>query len=377
MARQKKAALQAVIADLAPYASLVPKLVIDFGNAQVKAIIGLVVIIFAHAMAEITEAEYLIAIKDLRNSEDRWDYFKFDGKFYVVGKSARRFDLRRQGRSKYDRSYMGPFIARVAIEWMRKVNDPNVVIATIKDEPITVFASHPPRDAEFSGHLSKGLKGEYVIEAADDLKIKFRIGTVNTFYESFGSYQFLRLNESDMLDGEVGLIDIGGGTCSVLRVGADGIIVPGSGDNTRTGINSVLDVLRGSIEHAYPDVFAKGHVDPVRLENSLRTGVYKAGGYGDLKVEELVKKALSPMLNDISDLYTTRLGGGLSIDTLVLTGGGTALTFKRVKALLNHRVTLPAVESPMSVDPDFTNIQISNARGTRLFLDALEAAGVG
>lgn len=377
MTRLKKSATVA-----APIATHVDKesvftLVVDFGNSGVKVIAGQIVIMFPHAMAEITEAEYLIEVKDLQRSEDRWDYFKFDGKFYVVGKSAVKHEIRRQGRSKYDRSYMGPFVARIAIEWMRLEANTETAIDALKYTPIVVYASHPPRDAEFAGHLSRSLKGEYAVESAGGLNVKFKISDVKTFYEAYGSYQFLLFSEPDLLVGEVGLIDIGGGTVGVMRVGADGIIIPGGSDNTRSGINQVLETLRKSIEHKYNDAFSDGHTEQRRLEEALRTGVYKAGGKGDLPVNDLVKLALRPMLNDIADLYMSRLSGGLSIDTLVMTGGGTAVSYKRVKEMLKHRATVPAIAAPTKAELDFSDIQFSNALGTRMYLDAVEAEGVG
>lgn len=355
----------------------IPKWIIDFGNAWLKAVVGLMQIMIPHAMAEITEAEYLVAMRDLENSDDRWDYFKFSGKHYVVGACARKYEVRRQGRSKYERSYMAPFVARVAIEYLRKAENPTATMALLRDAVISAWASHPPQDAEFSGQLSKALKGIYLVEAADGMRFKFEIGDVKTYYEAFGSYQYMLFNDPDLLQGSVGLFDFGGGTLATLKIGANGIIVPGSGRNTETGVNDARERLRGLIEHNHRDIFAQGHVDPVRLDNALMTGVYKAGGYGDIPVEAEVKQALAPLLNDTITLYASRFNNGLDVDTLILTGGGTALLHKRVGALLNHRAVIPAIAKPHEKVLDYSMIQFSNTLGPRAFLDALEAEGVG
>jgi hypothetical protein len=68
-----------------------------------------------------------------------------------------------------------------------------------------------------------------------------------------------------------------------------------------------------------------------------------------------VQEATSMMLNRIADTYQRIAGGALSWDSIILTGGGSALLYKRLLPLLNH-------ENVVLAD-DLESIHLANVRG--------------
>ena len=86
----------------------------------------------------------------------------------------------------------------------------------------------------------------------------------------------------------------------------------------------------------------------------IATGVFEGGGR-KYPCEQEVEEATSLMLNRIVDTYQRIAGGALGWDTIILTGGGSALLYQRLLPILNH-------ENVVLAD-DMETIHLANVRG--------------
>ena len=60
------------------------------------------------------------------------------------------------------------------------------------------------------------------------------------------------------------------------------------------------------------------------------------GGGRKFSCEQDVGEATSLFLNQFADTYQRLAGGALGWDTIILTGGGSALLYQKIKPLLKH-----------------------------------------
>jgi hypothetical protein len=74
---------------------------------------------------------------------------------------------------------------------------------------------------------------------------------------------------------------------------------------------------------------------PVRVRQAIATGVFEGGGRKYVCKQD-VEEAMSLFLNRFADTYQRLAGGALSWDTIILTGGGSALLYHKIKPLLKH-----------------------------------------
>ena len=89
-------------------------------------------------------------------------------------------------------------------------------------------------------------------------------------------------------------------------------------------------------------------------EDADRDGVFEGGGR-KYPCEHEVKEATSLMLNRISDTYQRIAGGALSWDSIILTGGGSALLHQRLIQTFNHENIILA--------DSVNNLHLANVRG--------------
>jgi hypothetical protein len=68
-----------------------------------------------------------------------------------------------------------------------------------------------------------------------------------------------------------------------------------------------------------------------------------------------VREATSLLLNGIADTYQRIAGGALGWDSIILTGGGSALLYDKLLPILNHEGVILA--------DDIESIHFANVRG--------------
>ncbi len=339
-----------------------PMFVIDGGNADVKWQCGSVLDYFPHALAELTKSQWEAAISRYGKSDD-FGFVSVDGRYYVVGSQAENFNLtKRQRRSKYTRDYYGILFASAVARTF--AGDPGAL-----DQGLRVMASHAPGDFALRSKLVDSVKGRWGFTSGG-IDFRFVVTEVSTYDEQFGSYAevaFVKNGEgyeAPLYGNSVGLIDVGGGTNGYLVVDEEGRVDQTASDSGTVGINDSLRAFKLEMESAFPDFFGQAQPNPRRLREALATGKYRGGGTV-LECAPQADTALTPLMNEIQSAYIEKLQGGVGLDLIILTGGGTAILEQRLRQTLNHR----AIRTAASAD----ELRFANVRGAAKFLEVLES----
>lgn len=338
--------------------SRLPPFVVDIGNAYLKCICGDGELSFVHALAEITPSQWEYATDRFGESAPD-DLVRFGDRFFVVGPTADGFfQTKLTGRPKYTRDYYGVFFA-AAVAKMFRANP------ALLETGLDVVASHATDDFGFREYLAASVKGKWSFECGGKT-YKFEAIRVRTFEESFGgyarrAYKFHRGAFSTPLRGQfVGVIDIGGGTCGVMAVDENGVVQQGMGKSGSVGVLNALERLKAEVFHKYGDLFRNAQNPPeARFREALQTGVYR--GFGQkLDVRKEVDMAIVPLMNDVLNLWKSKLQGGSGLDTVVLTGGGNGILSQRVQEAIEFQ--------NCNLADNRDQIQFANVRGARDFM---------
>jgi hypothetical protein len=329
-------------------------MVLDSGNSIIKAKIARRQngeIAFPHAMKQLTESEYgkITNRGGLQNQST--DYLRINGKPYVVGESAERHGLitQRTGTARYTQDYYGILAAAT----LGRLYD--------RSREISLFGSHPPGDVQFRQDLMEAVVGDWTVEIKGKER-HFRVSYANTFDEPVGGLMNVILAEdgqhyqhTDINGGRALVIDIGGFTTDWLAVNPGGEIDYSLARSIPLGIQSVLaDFEEGFRSNNLEAVKDTPVLPPDRIRRALVTGVFEGGGKKYL-CEQEVEEATSLMLNRIADTYQRIAGGALSWDSIILTGGGSALLYRKLIPVLNHENVILA--------DDASSLHLANVRG--------------
>lgn len=339
----------------------VPPLVVDTGNAAVKAVFGAQQIKFPHAIAEITDAEY----NSIRFNKDyqRGEIITVDGVHYAVGESALSYRvMTRQRRAKYSRDYSGVLFASV----VARAFD---VIPNELPQEIRVFISHAPSDKEVNSVVKSAILGKWDIESGDN-RLRFSVKDAKSFSEPVGSYfrqAFIRNRnkwETPLAGRVVGVLDIGGGTCSSLGVSRNAKEIEAYAGNGEQGINTAIDRLKKLLDANHPDVFSKAPPSWERMVEAVRNGgEYTAYGR-PMDIVAEIEKAMNPLLNEVMALWHGKMGSGRDIDTLILTGGGSAILWNALVQSIDFGNIIAGDE--------FDYIEFANALGASIYSEVSE-----
>jgi aspartate/methionine/tyrosine aminotransferase len=91
-----------------------------------------------------------------------------------------------------------------------------------------------------------------------------------------------------------------------------------------------------------------------RVRRAIATGFFEGGGRR-YPCEDEVREATNLVLNRIADTYQRIAGGALGWDSIILTGGGSAVLYDKLLSILNHdRIVLA---------DDIESIHLANVRG--------------
>lgn len=339
----------------------IPPLVIDTGNAAVKAVIGAQHIKFPHAIAEITDAEY----KSIRLNKDyqRGEIITVDDVHYAVGESALAYRvLNRQRRAKYSRDYSGVLFASVVARAFDN-------IPTELPNDIRVIISHAPSDKEVNSIVKGAVLGKWDIESGDN-RFRFSVKDAKSFSEPVGSYfkqAFIRNRnrwETPLSGRVVGVLDIGGGTCSSLGVSRNAKEIEAYAGNGEQGINTAIERLKKLLDANHPEVFSKAPPSWERMVEAVRNGgTYTAYGR-PLDITSDIDKAMNPLLNEVMALWHGKMGSGRDIDTLILTGGGSAILWNALVQSIDFGNVIAG--------DDLDYIEFANAQGASIFSEVSE-----
>ncbi len=338
-------------------------LVLDAGNSIIKAKLGDRELAFPHAIRRLTETEYRQVMERASTTGPPRDYLRVNDEYYVIGESAERHGTitRRTGAARYTRDYYGVFVA--------------ASLARLTDwgSTMSVFGSHPPGDVIYRDNLMEAAAGDWHVEHGGKSR-HFRVTYVNTFEEPAGGLMNLLLSDDGQhfhrtdLNGRTLVIDVGGHTTDWLAVNPGGEIDYSLSESTPMGILEVLRDFERSFRANHRDA-ARGltRLPPDRVRRAVETGVFIGGGE-QFPCQVEVDEATSALLNRISDTYQNIAGGPLPWDSIVLTGGGSAILFERLRPILNHRSIVLADNAE--------SIHLANVRGGMKLWRLYEVMGI-
>lgn len=202
------------------------------------------------------------------------DYVLVNNKPYVMGRSAERHGVNvvRTGASRYERNYYGVLLAGA----LYRLFDGPV-------GPITLFASHPPADKDYRQDLADAAIGEWLVQVGDDAR-DFYISEVFTYDEPVGGLINRAVSndlqqDDDITSGDILVIDIGGGTTSIVTCNPNGQVDYGMMDGFSEGIISVMGAFEKAFRQRYLKEFREARqLEPARVRQALQTGIYAGGG---------------------------------------------------------------------------------------------------
>ena len=329
-------------------------MVLDAGNSIIKAKIARREqgeIAFPHAIRQLSESEYEKILSRARINGNSMDYFRVNGKPYAVGESAERHGIvtPRSGTARYTKDYCGVLAAISLAQFYGRGRE------------VAVFASHPPGDVKYRQDLMKSIIGEWEVETGQS-KANFRVIYANTFDEPVGGLMNVLLTEDgqhyqypQIGDGRSLVVDIGGFTTDFLAVNQGGEVDYTLARSVPLGIQAVISDFEESFRANNLEVVKHTPVlPPDRVRKSIASGVFEGGGR-KYPCHQEVEEATSLFLNRFADSYQRLAGGSLVWDTIILTGGGSALLYSRLEPILKHRNVIVA--------DDVNTLHLANVRG--------------
>jgi hypothetical protein len=336
-------------------------MILDAGNAVIKAKNAKGEVSYPHALKTLTETEYNNILTRSGRQGPPADYVKINGQAYVVGDSAERHGTltRRSGAARYTADYYGVFVAAT----MARLFDRNTTVA--------IFGSHPPGDVDHRGSLMQAALGDWDVEVGGKT-LHFKIDYANTFDEPLGGLFNVVLAadgkhyaRSDINGGRALVIDIGGHTTDWLSVNPGGEIDYSLNESTPIGINEVIrDFERSFKANNREAMKSLSSLPPDRVRIAISSGVFTGGGR-EYPCAEEVAEATNVLINQIGQTYQSRAGGPIPWDTIVLTGGGSAMLYEKLQPILEHEHVILA--------DDAATIHMANARGGLKYWRLLEA----
>ncbi|MFP4321659.1 MAG: hypothetical protein ACLFTK_04330 [Anaerolineales bacterium] len=318
-------------------------LILDAGNSIIKAKTDTHEVSFPHALRRLTETEYQNILSRSGFSGPPHDYLVINGEPYVVGRSAERHGTLtgRTGAARYTADYYGVFVA-AALARTIGMRCPG---GSEKCE-VAVFGSHAPGDVAYREELMRAAVSEWHVRMGNHEQC-FRVTYSNTFDEPVGGLMNVLLTEdglyyrrTDVRDGRSLVIDIGGHTTDWLAVNPGGDIDYSLSESVTLGIQDVMRdferSFRANNREATKDI---SQLPPDRVRDAIRTGVFNGGGR-QYPCEQEVNEATNVLLNRIRDTFQQHAGGPLPWDSIILTGGGSAMLYGHLQPLLGHQRVL-------------------------------------
>lgn len=347
-----------------------PKLFLDFGNADVKWFTGYdgkpKSGYFRHALAPLSERK-LQQLKG-RATTTPEGILVVNGNGVAIGDSARRHTIKQRptGASRYTSEYYGAFMAQALV----------LAIGRVSKNPtkIALYASHAPQDVQYARDIQDAVLGNWHIETPTGVQ-RYEIVRVETFDEPLGGFNHYVLTTSGrerkqnpIANSTVLVVDVGGHTVDVVAVDAGGQIDLSSLGSTRTGVIQLKKRFEEDMRNRYSDRFKKaGDLDERRIEFALLTGFYQFGNQ-ELDVISEVSQNISLLTNDVIEIIEA-MGGAANYDSVLLTGGGAALIENALS------LAMPEIDFVL-VEDNRDDMRFANVYGAAKLFKLLETMGL-
>lgn len=285
---------------------------LDSGNTQVKCKTMEGEVTFPHSLSLLSEREQVNLRERTDVDSDNDSVYEVNGTLYKVGAKALRSGAGSAlyGEARYTRDYYG-ILAAIAMFKTFSASKSNVYL----------YGSHTPKDLIYRQDLVNAAKGKWIVKAggvtkhfnvvngagADEPNLAYRHATLANDGKNYQGDLVLRR-------GEVLICDLGGFTLGI-SVAENGKIDYDSSQTYVTGILDVLDNLQGAIRANFrKELKGANTLNPLRLRDALRSGVYDAAGLGMLDVKPEVQSACDLLMRDVLQFYEQYGGaGGVSL----------------------------------------------------------------
>lgn len=311
--------------------------ILDLGHWGLKGIVGDDArrrVNIPHALNELNRDEWfnLVEVGD----HVQPDYIQVGNRFFEVGDLAQRHaPVQSEGVARYRRNYYGVLMCSV----IARLFEPDEI------ESAVVFASYPPGDRRHKDDLTASLLGEWQF-ASQRREYRVVVRKVMTYTEPQGGFWNFVIQEDERgiyenpsYDPEQAtlVVDLGGGTLSMLPIGRDQLPDFAMAESFDVGFNDVARDFLRELRSNHRELFRAARNIPERqLHEALRTGRFKGGGVeGGLDVGHEVNRAMGLLVDRFRQIYE-RMGGPMPYGQIVLTGGGSAVLGDKLALLMNH-----------------------------------------
>lgn len=348
----------------------------DMGRAAVKsAIVGArrgqkSEDMFDHIFAEITMQKYQRALA--RAGANAENFFIVNGVPYVIGIQALRegFQLKQQ-ETRYTAEYYGVLGAIAMARLFQRSTDNVFWVGT-----------HAPEDVDYIDDLLAAIcntqwqvewcGNEYTFDVVDGNTIDEPLaGYYNTVLRADG--QAYAAKNRPIVRGTTLMLDIGGYTTDFGVIDPNGEIDYTTFESRHIGILENVRRFGEDMRTSYRRLLQGSDVPPKTFEDALATGVLDLRGLNepgtsgyDVSIEAAAVRSM--LANDVVNFYET-YGGAAQYNTLILTGGGTALLEKELRSRIRHNNIVFADDKP-------NEVQMANARGARKWYQMMQMMGV-
>lgn len=325
------------------FANEYPVVIADIGNFLCKVLTDspikrganpLDFVSYPHAIAEVDSGAYERLLRRYHGKKG-YHLLKWRERCYVIGEQAYSVDMHfepRQGRLKYSRDYYGLLFIRGLVELF----DGSV------PEAVNAFLAHPPGDLEFTDVLKRAVHGRWVFEV-NGQRCETTVVYSNTFDEIVGGVHNAvdgpdgqRMAENALEgNGPALVFDLGGGSLDLCYLTSDLAVNYDRGLFTeRTGINSAVETFKSIFDATYKNRLsdaengiARGHVIDIFMDEEH--AIYDAGEKIDCV--DIYNEAIAPVIRASSQAVKRFAGGFMGINSVLLTGGGSAMVMDEIK----------------------------------------------
>jgi len=313
--------------------------ILDLGHWGLKGIVGDDArrrITIPHALNELNRDDWnnLVEIGDHAHP----GYIQVSNRYYEVGDIAQRHSaVQAESIARYRRNYYGVLMCAV----IAHLFEPNEIEGAI------VFASYPPGDRRHKDDLESSLLGRWQFTNRHrDYNITVR--QVVSYTEPLGGFWNWVIRDDEHgrhydnqeydPDRATLVIDLGGGTMSMLPIGRDQLPDFSMAESFPIGFNSVAREFMRELRANHREMFRAARViDDTLLHEALAKGRFYGGGYRDgIDVRTEVNRAMGRLVDSFRSAYE-HLGGPMPYGQIILTGGGSAVLGEHLRVLLNHQ----------------------------------------
>lgn len=310
--------------------------ILDLGHYALKGIVGddeLRRADIRHGLTEIGQHDWLNAVEI--GHHEHPDYIQVANRYYEIGQTALNHVSTpvREGTERYHRAYYGVLMCAM----IARLFGPGEIRGAI------VFASFPPGDRRHKNDLEAALLGKWSF-SSQGRDYAITVHRVITYAEPLGGFWnfVIKSDEQGQYDNpeynpkyQTLVVDLGGGTTSLLPIGPDQLPDYRRAYSYPVGFNNVAEWFMNEARANHRAHFQGSRNIPDSLiHEALATGIFHGGG-SELDVQIEVDLALSELVDQFRSGYH-RAGGKMAFGQIVLTGGGSIVLGERLKILLDH-----------------------------------------